>query len=160
MLIHAVTNKAVISVYILEHRPLFQYKYGLSRYGHFHYKDKTTVRPSYLDTCNGNWNSCTGKTATLYSDGLLNSCGVFSSSYWIILFVVVDWTKLTHCGQVTSYSHIDLSKQPLRWWLVAITWTKDGVQRSDRPRTLAYWELQYRYDTLTSSVNKCCHASP
>ena len=41
-----------------------QYKDGLSRYGDFHYKDKTVVRLSYLY----NGNSYTGKTAFVYWD--------------------------------------------------------------------------------------------
>ena len=43
-------------------RALFQYKDHLSRYGYFHYKDKTVVRPSYLYK----GNSYTGKTGSLY----------------------------------------------------------------------------------------------
>ena len=30
------------------YRPPFHYQYGLSKYGYFHYKDETVVRPSYL----------------------------------------------------------------------------------------------------------------
>ena len=40
---------------------LFQYKNHLSRYGDFHYKDETDIRPSYLY----NENSYTGKMVSL-----------------------------------------------------------------------------------------------
>ena len=43
-----------------------QYKDCLSRYGDFHYKDKTVVRPSYFY----NGNSYTGKKISLYWDAL------------------------------------------------------------------------------------------
>ena len=43
-----------------------QYKDGLSRYGNFHYNDRTVVRRSYLYT----GNSYTGKTTSLCWDGL------------------------------------------------------------------------------------------
>ena len=44
-----------------------QYKDGLSRYGDFHYKDKTVLRPSYLY----DGNPYTGKTIYLYWDSPL-----------------------------------------------------------------------------------------
>ena len=40
----------------------YQYKDGLPRYGYFHYKDETVVRPSYLY----NGNHYTGKTTSSY----------------------------------------------------------------------------------------------
>ena len=43
-----------------------QYKDLISRYGYFHYKDKTVVRPSYL--CNGDL--YIGKTTSLYWETL------------------------------------------------------------------------------------------
>ena len=49
-------------------RSSFQYIDHLSRYRDSHCKDETVVRPSYL--LNGN--IYTGKTASLYWDGLLD----------------------------------------------------------------------------------------
>ena len=47
-----------------------QYKDGFSKYGDFHYKDQTVVMPSYLSNCD----SYTGKTISLYQNGLLRWC--------------------------------------------------------------------------------------
>ena len=52
-----------------------QYKDGVSRYWHFHYKDKTVVRPSYLY----NKNPYNGKTTSLYWDGPL--CALLCLSF-------------------------------------------------------------------------------
>ena len=49
---------------IARRNPVFWYKNRLSRYGYFHYKYKTVIRPSYLY----NVNSCTWKMTSLCSD--------------------------------------------------------------------------------------------
>ena len=63
-------------------RALFQYKDGLSRYGDFHYKDKTVMRPYYLY----NGNTYIGKMVSLYWDSLQKATLVTSISNQSVWF--------------------------------------------------------------------------
>ena len=55
-------------------------------------------------------------------------CTQYQSALWSLYGSVQHTLKLTHCGIVAPYSHIDLGQHRLRQWLAAwrhqaITWT-------------------------------------
>ena len=69
---------------------LSSYEDHLSRYGDFHYKNKTVMRLCYLY----NGNSFTGKTTSFYWDG--PRLGLWSSHHWIqTIYLCVGQTYMT-----------------------------------------------------------------